>query len=110
VFDPKLMHVSDPYIAFGPDPNGDSDTHHLMADQLGLGRLRREENTDLEGGWLLTAAGPAFFEPVSFRADDQEDAERQAIAWLDKHLCTERRDLFYEDDWVVPLKRSMREP
>lgn len=90
--------MSDPYIAFGPDPSGDSDTRYLTADQLGLGRLRREENPDLEGEWVLTPAGPAFFNPVSFRAEDQADAERKAIAWLDKHLRTERRDLFYEDD------------
>jgi hypothetical protein len=90
--------MPDPYFAFGPDPGGDSDTRYLTADQLGLGRLRRQENPDLDGEWVLGAVTPAIFAPVSFAAGDQEDAERKAIAWLENHLRTERRDLFHEDD------------
>ena len=89
--------MADPYIAVGPDPGGDTETRYLTADQLGLGRLRKEQNPDLKGEWILTAVGPAFFEPISFEADDQEDAEGRAIAWLGKHLRTERRDLFHDD-------------
>ena len=90
--------MDDPYIIVGDDPGGDPDTRYLTADQLGLGRLRRQENPDLEGEWVLSAVSPAFFAPVSFEADSQEEAENQAIAWLSVHLRTERRDLFHEDD------------
>lgn len=90
--------MPDPYITFGPDPAGDPDTRYLTADQLGLGRLRRQENPGLEGEWVLSAVAPAIFAPVSFEADDRPDAEGKAIGWLEKHLRTERRDLFHEDD------------
>jgi hypothetical protein len=90
--------VPDPYLAFGPDPGGDGDTRYLTADQLGLGRLSRAENPELDGEWILSAVAPAIFAPVSFEADDREDAEAKAIAWLEKHLRTERRDLFHEED------------
>jgi hypothetical protein len=90
--------MGDPYITFGPDPGGDPEVRCLTADQLSLGRLRRQESDRLTDEWVLTAAGPAFFAPVALQADDQEDAEQKAIAWLDKHLRIERRDLFHEDD------------
>ena len=90
--------MADTYITFGPDPGGDAEVRYLSADQLGLGRLRRQENPGLEGEWVLSAVGPACFAPVSFEADDQENAERKAISWLEKHLRTERPDLLDEDD------------
>lgn len=83
--------MSDPYITVGPDPSGDSDSHYVTADQLGLGRLR--ESDTLPGEWVLKAVSPAIFSPVSFTADDIDDAKAKAIAWLDKHLRTERPDL-----------------
>jgi hypothetical protein len=88
--------MSNPYIAVGPDPAHDPNTRYLTADQLGVGRLQPSES--IEGEWVLSPAGPAFFNPVSFEAEDQLDAERQAIAWLNKHLRTERRDLFHEGE------------
>jgi hypothetical protein len=90
--------VSDPHIIFGPDPAGDPGAHYLTADQLGLGRLRRGEKPELDGEWVLSAVAPATFASVSFAAYDLDDAESKAIAWLDDHLRTERRDLFHQED------------
>ncbi|HET7590973.1 MAG TPA: hypothetical protein VFK14_12435 [Solirubrobacterales bacterium] len=88
--------MDDPYITVGPDPSGDPDSHYVAADQLALGRLRESET--VAGEWMLSSVSPAIFSPVSFIANDLDDAKSKAIAWLDKHLRTERPDLLGDDD------------
>lgn len=72
--------MPDAYLSFGPDPNHDADSRYLTADALGIGRLRRSGNMDRE--WILSAVAPAAFEPVTFLADDRDEAERDAKGWV----------------------------
>lgn len=72
--------MSDPYLSFGLDPSHEEGSRYLTADALGIARLRRSEN--MEGEWVLSSVAPASFGTVSFQADDQNDAERKAIAWV----------------------------
>jgi hypothetical protein len=72
--------MPDPYLSFGPDPGHDENISHLTADALGIGRLRPAENIDEE--WVLSSVAPANYGTVSFEAENRDDAEQKAIAWV----------------------------
>jgi hypothetical protein len=68
--------MPDAYLSFGADPSHDADVRYLTADAVGIARLRR--STNMEGEWVLSSVAP-----VSFEAADQDEAERNAIGWVE---------------------------
>lgn len=73
--------MTDVYLSFGPDPSHEEGSRYLTADAMGIARLRRSES--MRGEWVLTCVAPTSFEPTSFLAADQDEAERNAIGWVD---------------------------
>ena len=80
----------DAYIYFGPDPGGDQETRYLLVEAIGIGRVKQSSN--IEGEWVLSSVAPGNYGTVSLLADNQEDAEEKAIAWL----RTEQEELLEE--------------
>ncbi|TMK57869.1 MAG: hypothetical protein E6G51_04955 [Actinobacteria bacterium] len=88
--------MSDPYMVFGPDPSHEEGTRYLTADQIGVGRLRKSNNMDEE--WILSSVAPANYGTVSFKAEDQADAERKAIAWITSQQAELLEELTGDDE------------
>jgi hypothetical protein len=87
--------VRDPYYDSGPDPEGDPEAFAITMDQLMVGRLVRDEAT---GDWVLASRSPLTFDDVSIPGDyDDERARSSAVAWVEKHVRTEREDLLEDD-------------
>jgi hypothetical protein len=81
---------------FGQDPSHEEGTRYLTADQIGVGRLRKSNNMDEE--WILSSVAPANYGTVSFKAEEQADAERKAIAWITSQQAELLEELSGDDD------------
>ncbi len=73
--------MTDVYLSFGPDPSHEEGSRYLTGDAIGIARLRKSEN--MESEWVLTCVAPTRFEPTNFLAADQDEAERNAIGWIE---------------------------
>jgi hypothetical protein len=77
----------EPYYSTGPDASGDG--FAVSMDALTVALARRKTS----GEWELSSTAPLAFRTVSLGDLDEEQARRRAVAWVEHHVATERRDL-----------------